>query len=245
MRQAAESRVSLRLESGVAHLDLGNGTRVNALGPHDWIELRELVRTLPTAGTSALVVRGVGGNFSAGFDISTWKGARPSGVDADFRTMETALRAIEDSPIPSIAVIEGFALGSGCQLALACDVRVLAGTARVGMPVAKLGIRLGPNFLQRLERAVGAPRATELVFTGRVLDAREAATWGLGVLGDEADEILAVLVDQIRNAPAGTLAGMKQARRRLRVQAPVDPEDPRWEWTVPSVFAEKVKAFTS
>ena len=90
-----------------------------------------------------------------------------------------ALRAIEALPKPVIAAVRGYALGGGLELAMACDLRVLASDAKVGQPEVKLGIIPGAGGTQRLPRLIGVGRARDLVYTGRMIGASEALAWGL------------------------------------------------------------------
>lgn len=135
----------------------------------------------------ALVLTGAGGKaFAAGADIA----------ELLERTHEDALRSInsalfkrvEDFARPTIAAIQGYALGGGCELALACDLRIAGESARFGQPEVSLGIMPGAGATYRLPRLVGLGRAKELIFTGAIIDAREAERIGLvnRVVADDA-----------------------------------------------------------
>ncbi len=127
---------------------------------------------------AAVVLTGAGEKaFAAGADIAQLRD----------RTSEDALRAInsglfervEEFPAPCIAAIRGYALGGGCELAIACDLRVLGVSARLGQPEVKLGIVPAAGGTYRLPRLIGLGRARELIYTGRVVDADEALRIGL------------------------------------------------------------------
>jgi len=135
----------------------------------------------------ALVLTGAGGKaFAAGADIA----------ELLERTHEDALRSInsalfkrvEDFARPTIAAIQGYALGGGCELALACDLRIAGESARFGQPEVSLGIMPGAGATYRLPRLVGLGRAKELIFTGAIIDARLAERIGLvnRVVADDA-----------------------------------------------------------
>ena len=114
--------------------------------------------------------------------------------------MEAAFRAIEICPVPVIAQISGVAAGAGCQLALACDIRVVATSARIGMPIARLGIRPSPAFAARLVRVVGPAVAAELHYTGRLVKGPDAVTTGLAnrcVYGELLASTVRDLVEEI------------------------------------------------
>ncbi len=126
-----------------------------------------------------VVITGSGDKaFVAGADIGEFEGRTP--VD-QFRVMKepTIFEAVETFPKPVIAMINGFALGGGCELAMACDIRVAADSARLGQPEVNLGIIPGGGGTQRLPRLVGLGQAFRLLFTGDLIDATEAARIGL------------------------------------------------------------------
>ena len=167
---------------GVADVSVGDGQRGNALSSEDWRELEQTFRHLAEDDQlRAVVVRGQGGTFSAGSDMREWVQADRTDVAQSFAAMEAAFTAIEDLPVPVIAEVEGVAAGAGCQLALACDLRVLADTARIGMPIARLGILVSPSFAARLSVLAGPGVARELLYTGRRRPRRRyASAWPRG-----------------------------------------------------------------
>ena len=126
----------------------------------------------------AIVLTGAGDKaFAAGADIAELK---ERGTEDALRKINAALfRRLEEQPIPAIAAVRGYALGGGCELAMACDLRVAAEDAKFGQPEVGLGIIAGAGAIQRLPRLVGLGRAKELLFTGRVIDAAEAERIGL------------------------------------------------------------------
>ena len=126
----------------------------------------------------AIVIQGSGDKaFAAGADIAELK---ERGTEDALRRINAALfRRLEEQPIPAIAAVRGYALGGGCELAMACDVRVAGESAKFGQPEVGLGIIAGAGAIQRLPRLVGMGRAKELLFTGRIVDAAEAERIGL------------------------------------------------------------------
>jgi enoyl-CoA hydratase/carnithine racemase len=212
---SAESKVTVRRTGAVAETVLGSGGSRNALGREDWQAVEQTFRDLARdADIHAIVVRGSGSTFSAGSDLREWVHASPDDVEESFARMEAACTAIEEAPVPVIAQVSGVAAGAGCQLALACDLRVLADTARLGMPIARLGILVSPSFAARLSVLVGHGLARELLYTGRLLGAAEAVSLGLAnrcVPEEKLAEVTGALVDSIVAQPRSALVAAKQA----------------------------------
>ncbi|UDY37155.1 enoyl-CoA hydratase/isomerase family protein [Dermatobacter hominis] len=176
-----------RTDDGVDVVTLQHG-KVNALSVEVLAELRSVVGELAAAGARAVVVSGGPKVFAAGADITQFAergGEEPFEIAPSDRVAEIGagfLHALNDLaalPCPTIAAIDGVALGGGCELALACDFRVASTRARFGQPEILLGIIPGGGGTQRLARLVGPARAKDLVFTGRTIDAEEALAIGL------------------------------------------------------------------
>lgn len=168
-------------DDGVATLTLDRQTALNALNHDVLIELATFFDVVATdPAIKALVITGAGRAFIAGADISEL-----SEIDDPFAGREAALGGQEVMnllaalPFPTIAAINGFALGGGLELALAADMRVAAPGARLGLPEVGLGLIPGYGGTQRLPRLIGKGFALELIFTGRHVDAEEALRMGL------------------------------------------------------------------
>jgi enoyl-CoA hydratase len=151
----------------------------NALDLRTVGEIREALQTL-AAGEEAgvLIFTGAGETaFVSGADIND---IRARGRDEGLAAINSSLFAeIERFPRPTIAAINGYALGGGCELALACDIRIASDTAKFGQPELGLGIIPGAGATQRLPRIVGMGRAKHLILTGDIIDAKQALDWGL------------------------------------------------------------------
>jgi enoyl-CoA hydratase/carnithine racemase len=171
-----------RRADGVAVVTLTNG-KVNALSQAVLAELATLAGELTTDPPGAVVVTGGERIFAAGADISEFGG--PAEAHAITAGFHAALDALASVPRFVIAAVSGYALGGGCELALACDYRIASEKAVFGQPEILLGIIPGGGGTQRLARAVGASRAKELCLTGRQVRAEEALRIGL------ADEVVA------------------------------------------------------
>ncbi|HEY8527340.1 MAG TPA: enoyl-CoA hydratase-related protein [Acidimicrobiales bacterium] len=190
-----------RRDDGVAVLRLDN-PKVNALSRALLAELEAAARALTDDPPGAVVITGGDRIFAAGADISEFGGSDEArAVGGRFLA---ALNAVATIPRCVIAAIEGFALGGGCELALACDLRVASDRAKLGQPEILLGIIPGGGGTQRLARLVGPARAKDLVFTGRQVPADEALRIGLVdevvPAGEALDRALARAAELARGA---------------------------------------------
>jgi enoyl-CoA hydratase/carnithine racemase len=127
----------------------------------------------------ALILAGNPRAFCAGADLKERAGMTPTEVRAFLRRIRGIMDLVERVPMPTIAAVEGVAFGGGCELALACDLRVLGADAKVGLTECALGIIPGAGGTQRLPRLIGAAKAKELIFTARKLSAADALGYGL------------------------------------------------------------------
>jgi enoyl-CoA hydratase len=215
--------VSLERDRVVARVIIGTGLRRNALSTGAWAGLARSMQLLAGEDTvRAVIVEGAAGWFCAGSDISEWVDATPEQIELSFTLMEAACTAIEDLPVPVIAKVRGAAAGAGCQLALACDLRVLSHTASIGMPIAVLGIRVSPVFANRLAVHGGAAVARDLLYTGRMVGADEAVRLGLAndtVPGDELDRRVEAVVESILGASDASIRAAKHALGLLATPA--------------------------
>jgi len=151
----------------------------------------------------ALIVRGGTRALAAGDDVREFLTWGPEDAADAGEVMHRALDALAALPIVTIAVISGYALGGGCQLALACDLRFAADNAKMGQPEVLLGALPGAGGTQRLARLVGVGRAKELIFSGRMVDMVEAPRIGLVGAVHPVDDVLAAA----QEAAAGYAAG--------------------------------------
>jgi enoyl-CoA hydratase len=170
-----------RRDDGVAVITLANG-KVNALSRALLGELRDAAEQLTTDPPGAVIVTGGDRIFAAGADISEFGGPEEAGPITE--GFHAALDAIAAIPRFVIAAVSGYALGGGCELAMACDYRIAGQNAVFGQPEILLGILPGGGGTQRLARLVGPSRAKELCLTGRQVQAEEALRIGL------ADEVV-------------------------------------------------------
>lgn len=143
------------------------------------------------SGVRVVVLTGAGDRaFAAGADIKYMSGLNPAEAKEWGELGQEVGRLLETSPQPSIAAVNGFALGGGCELALACDIRYAASTAKLGQPEVNLGIIPGWGGTQRLARVCGTGVAKDLILTGRPVDAAEALRIHLVTAVFEPDELM-------------------------------------------------------
>ena len=137
------------------------------------------IEALNTPEVKVLVITGEGSTFMAGADIKEMSGFTPEQARDFSGLFHTALNNVEKFPRPVIAAVNGFALGGGCELILACDIVVASESAIFGQPEVNLGIIPGAGGTQRLATRIGRMRARELIFTGRRVSSQEALSIGL------------------------------------------------------------------
>jgi enoyl-CoA hydratase len=168
-----------RDDAGVVVATIEREERRNALGRDDWLALRSLVRELADdPDVRGVILTGAGDRaFAAGADIGELVDRAP--LVALDGLVQRALRELEDLPVPTIAALNGHALGGGWELALACDLRVASEDARVGFPEVRLGLLPGAGGTQRLLQHVGIGVAKELILGAKVMAADEALALGL------------------------------------------------------------------
>jgi enoyl-CoA hydratase len=173
--------IDVALEDAVALVTVDRRDAMNALDIATLTELRDRLRELADdESVRAVILTGAGEKaFVAGADIKYMSGLDVDAAKAWGALGHEAGRLLDTMPKPTVAAINGFALGGGCELALACDIRYAATTAKLGQPEVNLGIIPGWGGTQRLARVCGVGVAKELIFTGRLVAADEALRIGL------------------------------------------------------------------
>jgi len=187
---------------------------LNALSRALLGELEDAARALADdAAVKAVVITGGGRAFAAGADITEFGGPDEARqVGAAFRGAFDAVAAI---PRPVIAAVNGVALGGGLELALSCDLRVAAESARLGQPEILLGIIPGAGGTQRLPRLVGPARAKEMIWSGRQVGAAEALAVGLVDRVTPDDALLTGAIDWAKSFAAGAVVAMGAAKQAI------------------------------
>jgi enoyl-CoA hydratase/carnithine racemase len=208
----AETADPIRVErEGAAALVTITHPPVNAISRAVAVALLEaLTAAEADPACRALVLTGDGDrHFSAGADLTEFP--------ADVTASVEVTRRLESSRLPVVAAVNGFALGGGCEIALACDLRICSANARFGQPEIKLGLIPGWGGTQRLPRLVGRGRALEMLLTGEQVDSARALAWGLVTRvvppADLRQEAL-VLAGLLAERPPLAVAAIKRAVHR-------------------------------
>ena len=175
--------IVLTVEDGIATITLNRPERRNAVDYEGWKLLRDTARAVAERDDVRVVVLTGAGDaaFSAGADISDFgRHRRDSEQGAVYaEAFDGAIDAVEALPQPTLCLIKGACVGGGCELSLAADMRIAADNSRFGIPAAKLGILIGYGEMGRLVGLVGRGNASDLLLTGRLVDAGEALRMGL------------------------------------------------------------------
>lgn len=169
--------VSLKKEGGVALLRVERPKRLNALSQAVVSEIREALDEIEADPEIRVLLIHSENNFAAGADIQDMVECNEQ--EAEEFVFSPVFDRIAALPVPTIAAIEGYALGGGLELALACDIRFAAETAKMGFPEINLGIMPGAGGTVRAPKLIGASAAMELIFSGETIGARRALELGL------------------------------------------------------------------
>jgi len=203
------STLLFELTDGIARITINRPDKLNALNAIVIAELADAVTRLETdSAIRGVIVSGAGSKaFVAGADISELAEQGVTGGQRRALVGQQVFRRLERCGKPVIAAINGFALGGGCELAMACHLRVASENAKLGQPEVKLGIAPGYGGTVRLPRLVGKARALELLLTGEMIDAEEARRIGLVNRVVPADRLMAESESLLRSILAnGPLA---------------------------------------
>jgi enoyl-CoA hydratase len=172
--------IELSVADRVATITVNRPDKLNALNAATIGELGEVIDEVSRRDDiGGAILTGAGRAFIAGADINELAAQTPMQAKQRARRGQEIFRRYETSPKPVIAAVNGFALGGGCELAMACHVRIASEAAKFGQPEVKLGICPGYGGTQRLPRLVGMGRALQLIMTGEMIDATEAYRIGL------------------------------------------------------------------
>lgn len=212
--------IKLEQENAVATIRLNRPDALNALNTELLQEFSHAVAQVgEDESLKALVVRGEGRAFCAGADLLFFDSILDdiARLTPYVQLLNGSFLLLEQLPIPTIAVVQGFALAAGLEMVLSCDMAIVADDARIGDQHINFGLMPGGGSTQRLPRRVGLPRAMELLTTGRWLLGPEAVDWGLAlrsVPAEELDEELEKLVAALRPKSRHGLARIKSVTRR-------------------------------
>ena len=210
-----------RVEDGVGIATMNRPKALNALDTRTVRELGELLTSVDSDRTlRALILTGSGEKaFVAGADIAEMSALTPLDARRFAEAGQRTLERLEALGIPTIAAVNGFALGGGCELAMACDLIYASEKARFGQPEVNLGIIPAFGGTQRLQRRVGPARAMEMILTGDMVDAATAKAWGLALEVLAPDKLLEYALAQAHKIASRGPGAIAAAKRILRATA--------------------------
>jgi enoyl-CoA hydratase len=209
--------VSIDRDEAVAVVTIDRPEAMNALDVPTLTELRDrLVELREDDSVRVIVLTGAGDRaFAAGADIKYMSGLDSQDAREWGDLGQRVAQLLEIGPTPTIAAVNGFALGGGCELALACDIRHASSKAKLGQPEINLGIIPGWGGTQRLARVCGLAVAKELILTGRIVDAQEALRIGLVNAVYEPEELMARTLETARLIASKSPLALAAAQRAL------------------------------
>jgi methylglutaconyl-CoA hydratase len=246
-------KVLLQIDGPVAYVQIHNPERYNALSAQVVTELQQVAQELAVSrDVRAVIVHGGESKaFCSGADLKERHAMNEAQVLSAVHQLRGAINSFERLPMPVIAAIAGMAFGGGCELALACDVRIMAEDGHIGLTEVSWGIIPGAGGCARLPHLVGVARAKELIFTARKLTAADALEMGLVNRVVPANRLLSVareMAEQISlQAPLAVRAAKRAINTGLGLDAGLAAEWEHYQSIVPTedrleglrAFAEK------
>lgn len=227
-------QIRFAVEDGIGRLTLTRPDKLNAQTPQMWHEMRQLADEIGRSDDlRVLVVTGEGSSFSSGLDVSVLAGGFAGAGAPDLegfdqvetiRAVQSSFTWLEQAPYPTIAAVRGHALGAGFQLALACDLRVVADDADLGIMELRWGILPDLGGTAWLPRLVGTSRALDLIWRSRRISGTEAVAMGLAneaVPEPALDERVSTLAAELAALPPLAVRGAKRAV--LAAAPPIEP----------------------
>jgi enoyl-CoA hydratase len=215
------SNVLYETKGSIAYVTLNRPKVLNALSQGAWADLKAAFeQARDDAAVLGVILTGAGDKaFIAGEDISELAQATSVDAEKSSRSGQAVLDLIENLGKPVIAAINGFALGGGCETAMACTIRVAAEHAKFGQPEVKLGIPPGAGGTQRLPRLVGKGRALQMILSGEMIGAQEACRIGLVNEVVAAEQLIArceaILKQILANAPIAVRFALEAVNRGM------------------------------
>lgn len=220
--------IMIEVKEDVFFLTLNRPEARNAL---DATMLTEIESAISEAelddGVKSIVIQGAGEKvFAAGADIKQLNERKP--LEALVPGMQGLYNKIEDCPKVTIAAVHGFALGGGCELALACDIRIATEKAKFGLPELNLGIIPGAGGTQRLSRIVGKGRALDMVLTGKIINGEEAERIGLASYLAKEDELESTIKEITENISKKGPVALFLAKKAVHKGLDIDQDTALW-----------------
>lgn len=220
----AYQNIKLDVQGAIAEITIDRPKALNALNSSTLTELEHALSAIAVdRGLRALILTGGGEKaFVAGADISEMAELQPEGARKFAALGHRVFLALEALPQPTLAAVNGFALGGGCELALACDLVYASEKARLGQPEVNLGVIPGFGGTQRLTRWVGRSRAKEMIFTGEMIDAAKAKEIGLVLEVLPPDRLLPHCREVAQRIASKAPLAIAQAKRAIEHGADAD-----------------------
>jgi len=204
--------IILEKEDGIATITFNRPDALNALNNETRLEFRNAMSDIQKDDDiKVVIVTGAGRAFIAGSDIKELKNTTPLEAHNITRLGEI----IENLEKPVIAAVNGFALGGGCEIAMACDIIIASEKAKFGQPEINIGVIPGGGGTQRLQRIVGVHKAKELVFTGDIIDAKEAERIGFVNKVVPADKLETIVKEIAKKIAGKSSAAIKLAKAAI------------------------------
>lgn len=230
-----QNRIIIQKENHIATLIINEPKTLNALNTELLNEMSSAVQQLAQdKDVRVVIITGTERAFVAGANIKEMSDLQVEEAKAFGLRGANVFRAIETMPQPVIAAINGFALGGGCELAMACDIRLASDKAKFGQPEVGLGITPGFSGTQRLARLVGFAKAKELIYTGKVISANDALQIGLVNQVVAHDELMQV---------AKEMAAVIATQAPLAVQYSKQAINQGWDLDIANAIALEAELF--
>lgn len=215
-KQQDERVVETELVEGVMTLTLNRPRQLNAMTPELVRQLLDAVDEAEREGARALLITAAGRGFCAGRDLAGSEPGVEDGGEVLDELFHPMVRRVAGLPFPTIAAVQGAALGTGLGLALACDVVIVAEDAKIGSPFGKIGAVLDSGAHKAFVDRLGPAVALDLIYSGRFLTGTQAATAGLVSRAVSADELAATARDYARAVAAGPALAFAESKRLVR-----------------------------
>ncbi len=221
------------IDDHICTITINRPAQRNAFNTAMWIELADIMQSMAgDEDVRVAIITGAGDKaFSSGADMAEilrTQEERAQRGPGD-SVVERALDAVIAFPNPVIAMVNGYALAGGCELAVNCDIRIASERAHFGMPLAKRGLLLSYGLVQRLVNAMGVMYTKELLFTGRIFDAQKSLEIGLINYMTPHDQLYETTLQMAReiaqNAPLSVRGFKKMVHKCLSYQKQIDPSD--------------------
>ena len=204
--------IILEKEEGIAKITFNRPDALNALNNQTRLEFRNAMKEVEKDNDiKVLIITGAGRAFIAGSDIKELKSTTP----LEAHNITRLGQIIENLEKPVIAAVNGFALGGGCEIAMACDILIASEKAKFGQPEVNIGVIPGGGGTQRLQRVVGVYKAKELIFTGDIIDAKEAERIGLVNKVVAPEELETVVKELAKKIAAKSSAAIRLAKAAI------------------------------